>query len=282
MDLVALITGGGKDTNHIHVRTFPLIKLAASGMGLAVATSLAKKGWKVNIADLNAEAGEKAVKETGLSFFMTYISNYASLSGTFEKVFDQHGQINFVFANAGVGERKNFYSTSQDISAPPAELDFLIDIDLKSVINSAYLAQYYFRKSPKDSTRSLVLNASIAGLYPVRFCPIYTAAKHGVVGFAKAISKHFYENDGIRVNTLCPANVRTNLFEKKEWDVFDMEWIQLSQIVKIVELMLFNTDLQGKVIEAAPKNHYIIEPLTYRDANVKKTLEATLVNSLGK
>ncbi|KFY74662.1 hypothetical protein V499_05325 [Pseudogymnoascus sp. VKM F-103] len=261
---VALITGG------------------ASGMGLAVATSLSKKGWTVNIADLNVQRGEEVAAELSGSFFKTDVNNYASLSNTFDQVFRKYNSLNFVFANAGVGERKNFYAKTDAISGPPTELDFIIDIDLKSVINSAYLAQHYFRKNPKGEQACLILNSSIAGIYPVRFCPIYTAAKHGVVGFARAISRHFYDNDGIRVNTLCPGNVRTNLFEKNEWDAFDNEWIELSQIVKVVELMLFDEKMQGQVIEAAPENYYVIEPLTYNDPNVKRTLDGTVVDSIGK
>jgi NAD(P)-dependent dehydrogenase (short-subunit alcohol dehydrogenase family) len=250
-------------------------------MGLAVAKSLSQRGWNVNIGDLNVEAGQKASADGSVNFFKTDVNDYTSLSLLFEQVYQKHGQINFVFANAGVGERNNFYVRTSEISGPPAELDFLIDIDLKSVINSAYLAQHYFRKNLKGMPACLILNASIAGIYPVRFCPIYTAAKHGIVGFSKAISRHFFENDGVRVNTLCPGNVRTNLFEKKEWDAFDNEWIELSQIVKVVELMLLDETIQGQVVEVAPKNHYFIEQLKYNNPNVKRTLEGPVVDSIG-
>lgn len=253
----------------------------ASGMGLAVATSLAQKGWKVNIADLNDQAGERAASDLQGNFFKTDVKDYTSLHSTFRKTFETHGKINFVFANAGVGERQNFYASENDISEPPRELDFIIDVDLKSVINTAHLALHYFRQSP-EGMACLILNASIAAIYPVRFCPIYTAAKHGVIGFGRAIAKHFHQNDGIRVNILCPGNVRTNLFEKKEWDAFDNEWIELTQIVKIVELMLFDDEMEGRVIEAAPRNHYIIAPSEYNNPNVKRTLEGPVVDSIGK
>ncbi|OBT61983.1 hypothetical protein VE03_08663 [Pseudogymnoascus sp. 23342-1-I1] len=246
------------------------------------ATSLSKKGWTVNIADLNEQRGEEAAAELSGSFFKTDVNNYASLSNTFDQVFKKYKKLNFVFANAGVGEGRNFYAKTDSISCTPPELDFIIDIDLKSVINSAYLAQHYFRMNPNGERASLILNSSIAGIYPVRFCPIYTAAKHGVVEFARAISRHFYDNDGIRVNTLCPGNVRTNLFEKDEWDAFDNKWIESSQIVKVVELMLFDEEMQGEVIEAVPENHYVIAPLAYNDPNVKRTLDRTVVDSIGK
>ncbi|KAL5329675.1 hypothetical protein ACEPPN_003190 [Leptodophora sp. 'Broadleaf-Isolate-01'] len=260
---VALITGG------------------ASGMGLAVATSLAQKGWAVSIADLNVEAGEKVAKEILGSFYRTDVRDFDSLTSTFDQVFKKHGQINFVFANAGVPERQNFYAKTDDISGFPAALDFVVDINLKSVISTSYLAQHYFRKSPKGNKSSLICTSSIAGLYPVKFNPMYTAAKHGVTGMVRSISKHFYEHDGIRVNAICPGNVRTNLFDKWEWDAFDVEWIEISQIVEVVEMLLFDESKHGQVVEVAPRKHYFVEQTKYLDQNAKRTLEGSVVDSIG-
>jgi NAD(P)-dependent dehydrogenase (short-subunit alcohol dehydrogenase family) len=119
----------------------------------------------------------------------------------------------------------------------------------------------------------IVINASIAGIYPVRFNPIYSAAKHGVVGWARSISKTFYEEKGIRVNTICPANVRTGFFTPEQLAVFKMEWIEVLQIVSIVEMLLLDRSLQGKLCEVAPKTHYFIEAPTYHDDNVRIALE---------
>jgi NAD(P)-dependent dehydrogenase (short-subunit alcohol dehydrogenase family) len=254
-------------------------------MGLGVATSLAQKGWHVHIADLNEDAAKRAASEIRGSYSVTNVAEYQSLHGMFELVFKEHGQINFVFANAGVGERLDFYAPVSDehIRYPPPELSKVVGVDLNSVVNTSYLAKHYLAKNKTNDISCLVLNASIAGVYPVPFCPIYTAAKHGVVGLARAISPLFFRDYGIRVNALCPGNVRTNLFRADEWDVFDQqEWIEVSQIVKIVELMLFDESLQGKIIEAAPKNHYIVETPAYKDENVRLTLEHPEVTSLGK
>ncbi|KUJ23338.1 NAD(P)-binding protein [Mollisia scopiformis] len=264
---VAIITGG------------------ASGMGFAVATSLSKKGWRVTIADKNMQAGKIAARELSCSFFETDVCDFASLSTLFDQVFGKEGRINFVFANAGIGEHKSFYAQADGVSGPPAELDTVIDVDLKGVINTTYLAQHYFRKVPKGTKNCLILNASIAGIYPAHYCPIYTAAKHGIVGFARAISTRFYNNDGIRVNALCPGSVRTNIFEKHEWDHFDngfIEFIELAQIVKIVELILFDESMQGQVVEVAPKDHYLIKRLEYNDSNVAHTLDETAAASLSQ
>ncbi|KAF1984632.1 3-beta-hydroxysteroid dehydrogenase [Aulographum hederae CBS 113979] len=270
---VAIITGG------------------ASGMGLGVSKSLAQKGWHVHVADLNVDAAKKTAEEIGGSFSATNVSDYASLHATFDQVYKEQGRINFVFANAGVGERVDFYAKLSDeaMESPPAELNKVVDIDLNSVINTSYLAQHYMSKTSKGNDQEkgpacLVLNASIAGIYPVRFCPIYTAAKHGVVGFARAIQRRFFEESGIRVNALCPGDVRTNLFKKEEWDVFtQMEWIEVGQIVKIVEMLLFDEGMRGRIVEAAPHGHFFHEVPRYTSVNVEKTLELDpSVTSLGK
>lgn len=260
----------------------PLMDYLASGMGLCVATSLARKGWFIHIADLNEFAAEKTATELSGSYSCTDVSNYHSLQCMFDGVFKAKGEINFVFANAGIGEKQNFYASTTDLVSQPPELDRNLDINLKSVINTAYLAQHYMRRNKTRANACLILNASIAGIYPVRFCPIYTAAKHGVVGFARAISDFFYQEDGIRVNTLCPGNVRTNLFKPNEWDAFKMEWIEVSQIVNIVEMMLFDESMQGKVVEAAPKNHYFHKAPEYTNENVRITLDEPTFRSIGK
>ena len=253
-------------------------------MGLAVAKSLAEKNWHVHIGDLNEVAAQATAKELSGSYSRTDVSDYESLRQMFDDVFKVKGEINFVFANAGIGEKQDFYvaTSDEDVLAQSPELDKNIDINLKSVINTSYLAQHYMRKNKTRGKACLVLNASIAGIYPVRFCPIYTAAKHGVVGFARAIGDYFFTEDAIRVNTLCPGNVRTNLFKPEEWDAFKMEWIELSQIVSIVEMMLFDESMRSKVIEAAPKNHYFHEVPSYTNENVRITLAEPTFKSMGK
>jgi NAD(P)-dependent dehydrogenase (short-subunit alcohol dehydrogenase family) len=102
------------------------------------------------------------------------------------------------------------------------------------------------------------------------------------VGFARAISEYFYKDHGIRVNTLCPGNVRTNLFKPEEWDAFKMEWIETDQIVNVVEMLLFDESMIGKVIEVAPKEYYPHEPPPYTNENVRITLAEPTFQNLGK
>jgi len=150
----------------------------ASGMGLAVATSLASRTteeWDLHLVDLNATAGESAVSSLGPNAHLhkTNVTDYASLVSAYEKAFSTSGRLDFVFANAGIVERDNFYET-HDLSKPPPEPNQLsVDINFKAVVNTSYLALHYFRKSLErnadQGSPALVMTASCGGLYPSEF-----------------------------------------------------------------------------------------------------------------
>ena len=122
----------------------------ASGMGLAVAQLLASRGyWHIHLVDLNVERGAAAASSIGSSayFHQTNIASYDSLASTSKQVYETQKRINFVPANAGIAEHADFYATHDTDPPPPvAGLDPIVDIDLKSVVSTSYLALHYFRK----------------------------------------------------------------------------------------------------------------------------------------
>ena len=153
----------------------------ASGMGLAVAEALKARGdWDLHLLDLNDQAGKKVAADLSATFHKVNVTDYASLAATFDKVHKANGRLDFVFANAGIVERFSFYD-KHDTDGPPPPLNQLsIDINLKAVVDTTYLAQHYFRKSSAKGDKVLVMTSSCGGLYPSPFCPMYSAAKHAV------------------------------------------------------------------------------------------------------
>jgi NAD(P)-dependent dehydrogenase (short-subunit alcohol dehydrogenase family) len=137
-------------------------------MGLAVAEALETRGnWKLHLLDVNENAGSAVVKKLGsaATFHKTDVTNYSSLAQVFGSIFKAEGRLDFVFANAGVVERWNFYANHEQ--SPPPEPDHLTtDINLKAVINTSYLAQHYFRLSPPGD-KSLVMTGSTGALVRV-------------------------------------------------------------------------------------------------------------------
>lgn len=163
---VALITGG------------------ASGMGLAVATALSNRtheDWDIHLIDLNAEAGKQATASLkNTHFHQTNVTDYTSLVSAFEATYNASQRLDFVYANAGIVERDNFYAKHDlDGPPPPPPNQLSVDINLKAVINTSYLALHYFRKAIAKHGREnvdpvLVMTASCGGLYPSEFCPMYS------------------------------------------------------------------------------------------------------------
>lgn len=145
-----------------------------------MATELSRRGqWLVHILDLDSDRGEAALKDLGPSarFHKSNVNDYASLAALFDKIFQEHARLDLVFANAGIVDSVDFYA-KHDQQGPPPELNQLaVDIDLKSVISSTYLALHYFRRCPHVPARNIIMTASVGSLYPCFAIPMYTGAK---------------------------------------------------------------------------------------------------------
>jgi NAD(P)-dependent dehydrogenase (short-subunit alcohol dehydrogenase family) len=181
-----------------------IITGGSSGIGLAVSEALAAKDdWTVAIFDLNSDRGSKEAERIGATFHHVDVTNYSSLANAFKDVFKTHRRLDFVHANAGIVGSGDFYETHDTgDEPPPPPSTSVVDIDLISVMNTTYLAQHYFRQTPRDDLgpRSLIITSSCGGLYGTQRVPNYGAAKFGTVGWTRSIAGHMWRVDGIRVN----------------------------------------------------------------------------------
>lgn len=187
-------------SGNVSTKQVAIVTGGASGIGLSVAEHLVNKGWHVAIFDLDQEAGDKVIERVGsnIVFIHVDVSNYEHQAAAFAKTWDIWHRLDFVFANAVCCRhcrvRDDDTKVNQGIadnsklSAPakpradglPARPDTtVIDINLVGVAYSAYLALHFFRQNANKGGK-LVSTSSMAGLYPSRFMPLYTASKHGV------------------------------------------------------------------------------------------------------
>jgi 15-hydroxyprostaglandin dehydrogenase (NAD) len=124
---VALITGG------------------ASGMGHAVAEALSRSSWRIAIVDLNADQSEQAFGPSAL-FIRADVTSYDDQLRAFETIKKTFGRIDFVFANAGVIGKADFY-LEPEAWPPKAPSLAAEDICLKGVIYTSYLAMHFMRRN---------------------------------------------------------------------------------------------------------------------------------------
>ena len=109
-----------------------------------------RSDWKAYILDANKAAGEAAACSIGpqVVFLLIDLTIYESLAQTFKKIFAAEKRIDFVYANAGIGERGTFYKTYDTGSEPPLEppeMRKINEILVNSIISTASLARHYFR-----------------------------------------------------------------------------------------------------------------------------------------
>ncbi|KAB5525518.1 15-hydroxyprostaglandin dehydrogenase [Coniochaeta sp. 2T2.1] len=252
---VAIITGG------------------ASGIGLATALTLSRRqDWEVHIMDLNPP-------EASLIFHQVDVTDYSALGQTFKDIFQLHGRLDFVYANAGVVEQNDeFYQTSNEDPPPlPKSMSKVIDVCLTSAATTAYLAQHYLRKTPGE--KSLIFTASCGALYPAYGAPIYTATKHGVLGLMRAMAPRLWRNDNVRVNAVLPGTVKTNLHTEENWKQFPEKYFTpVEKIVEAVLILLDGTEM-GKAIECCGQNHYYREQYEYCDDTMRAVMSSTDVGN---
>lgn len=191
-----------------------------------------------------------------------------------------------MFANAGIVERDDFYAV-HDQEGPPPLLDMLVvDVDYKSVVTTAYLAQHYFRRHPSKIETNLIMTASVGGLYPAPQYPLYCGAKHGVVGFMRSIAARLYQNDRIRVNAICPGTVATNLLPKDQWDAYPQDsFVPIEKVVDVVEMLLeggehgkgqtARDNHWGQAVEISGRNHYFREHVPFCDEAMEKVMSCS-------
>ncbi len=189
-----------------------LVTGAASGIGRAVAESLAAEGARVVVSDLPSatDAGQdvcRVIAEAGgeARFVACDVADGAQVRDLVAQTVDAYGRLDAAVNNAGVAGP---LAPTADYSE--ADWDRVMAVNLRGVwlCMTHELAQF---KAQGDGG-AIVNVASILGLVGFAQAPAYTAAKHGVVGLTKAAALE-YAPTGIRVNAVCPAFIETPLLQ---------------------------------------------------------------------
>ncbi|XP_055488279.1 15-hydroxyprostaglandin dehydrogenase [NAD(+)]-like [Leucoraja erinacea] len=182
-----------------------LVTGAAQGIGRAFIEALLQQGCKVVLLDLNRSVGEAFKEELDREFdcanslfIACDVGSEEQLKCAFKKAIEHYGGLDILCNNAGINNENNWEKT--------------VNINLTAVIRGTYLALEHMNKLSGGKGGIIVNVASLAGIYPAPHGPVYTATKHGVVGFTRAIAAASkMAGYGVRVNTICPAFVNTPL-----------------------------------------------------------------------
>jgi NAD(P)-dependent dehydrogenase (short-subunit alcohol dehydrogenase family) len=178
-----------------------IITGGASGIGLAITTLFADKGYNVFFLDYNAENGkaiEESLNQKGkkATFLQCDVSVLAQVKSVFEKI---PGSIDVLVNNAGISHIGNLEST------PEEEFDRLFQVNVKGVFNCSQAAIPKLKANKGGVIINMCSVAAIMGL-PDRFA--YSMTKGAVLSMTLSIARD-YVSEQIRCNCISPGRVHT-------------------------------------------------------------------------
>ena len=190
----------------------------------------------------------------------TDVSKWEDLVHLFKQAKTHHTRIDHVFANAGISSRANYLEdhfapdTGELLEPSPTTLD----INLRGVINTAYLGMHYMRTQTPPGG-SVVLTASASSFQRFRVTD-YTTAKHGVLGFMRGILPALGAAElPIRVNALAPDWTATGILPPQLVGILG-EHIQGPEVVaEAAALCMVDQARQGQLIYSRGGVHREVE-----------------------
>jgi 3-oxoacyl-[acyl-carrier protein] reductase len=185
---------------------------ASRGIGLAIAELFAAAGARLAICARAADAAGQARLEAAAARLATAtgtaplalrcdVSRFAEARALHAAVDRALGVPDVVVNNAGNVVRKPLHELSE------AEWDHVVGTNLKGAFNVTRV----FLPQMREQRRGRIINvASISGRQGTPTLTAYCAAKHGVVGFTRALAKET-RAAAIQVNAICPGSVDTEM-----------------------------------------------------------------------
>ena len=179
----------------------------SSGIGLATAQLLSSLNPKHNLVLIDLQAPPPSFKHDSnhLLIHTCNITKWADQRAGFEAAHARFGRIDCVFVNAGIAEHADqFFTDTFDSSGKLAEPDRrTLNIDMDAAADTTKLAIHYLRKNGSRGG-SIAMTASLAGYLASAGAPLYSAAKHGVVGLMRALKQECAKL-GIAISVVAPA-----------------------------------------------------------------------------
>ena len=184
---------------------------ATSGIGLAVTESLARQGAAVfgvaRSAD-NVDSLVKRLSDEGLEVSGTAcdVSSTDQVRAAVDAAVARYGRIDILVNSAGRNGGGEIATLAEDVWRDVIEVN----------LNSVYRVTREVMSTGKmgDGDWGRIINiASTGGKQGVALASPYSAAKHGVVGFSKAVGLELAKT-GITVNAVCPGYVETPMAQR--------------------------------------------------------------------
>ncbi len=189
--------------NHIAVITG-----AGSGIGRAIALGYAREGARVVLLDRDEKAAAEAAKEIRdaggkAESFALDVANRENCVAMAKQIADKVGQVSILVNNAGIVRRNGMLGAADDVIKR-------LGRHHRDQPHRRFQRDACVPRALRASKGRIVNIGSIQSFVHVRTpsSPAYTASKHGVLGFTKALAAELGK-EGVRVNAIGPGFIAT-------------------------------------------------------------------------
>jgi len=177
---VVLVTGGNR------------------GIGRTIAEEFIANGDRVAVTSRNGDAPEGALAVAA------DVTDADSLGAAYTQIEDTLGDVEVIVANAGITRDNLLMRMGDD------EFEAVVDTNLTGVFRTVKRGITNLIRHKKGR---IVFISSVSGLYGVAGQANYSAAKAGLVGLARSITREVGAR-GITANVVAPGFVRTDMTDE--------------------------------------------------------------------
>jgi Dehydrogenases with different specificities (related to short-chain alcohol dehydrogenases) len=193
-----------------------LVTGASQGIGKAIAKKFASLGAKIALNDIalqeeNLKAAGEEMKAAGApeaKYFLADVSKYEEVEKMMAAIQTEFGRLDVLVNNAGIAKDRTLAKMTVE------EWQRVIDINLTSVFNCSKSALPMLIANQGN----IVSLSSFSGLRGNFGQTNYTAAKAGIIGFTKTLSKEVGKF-GVRVNAVAPGFIESKMTESMPEEV---------------------------------------------------------------
>ncbi|SFJ45810.1 NAD(P)-dependent dehydrogenase, short-chain alcohol dehydrogenase family [Amycolatopsis sacchari] len=179
--LVAAVTGG------------------ASGIGLATARELARRGAAVAVLDRTVDG-----LESGLDGYTCDVTDTASVRAAVEGIEQRHGRLDVLVNNAGIGAQGTVEDNDE------TEWQRVFDVNVTGIARVSAAALPLLRRTAAAAGRTVAIvnTCSVAATAGLPQRALYSASKGAVLALTRAMAADHLP-EGVRVNCVNPGTVDT-------------------------------------------------------------------------
>ncbi len=230
----------------------------ASGLGEATARSLAARGMRVALFDLNADAGGAVARDIGGGYYTVDVTDAEAVAGAVAQAAADLGPVRVAVSCAGIAPAAK--TVSRGAPHDPALFSKTIAVNLIGTFNLAsQAAAHMVAADPVDSdgTRGVIVNtASVAAFEGQVGQAAYAASKGGVAGLTLPMARDLADK-GVRVAAIAPGLFLTPMLKGLPQEVQDSLGAQVpfpsrlgepAEFAALVGHIIDNPMLNGSVL----------------------------------